>query len=93
MEGSHAEPYFPMEKLPNCRSSQQHTAVMQTSINLDTEGEIWFLFKVGISLEYQDQTIGANSLLRTFMHMPQAWKICFEQLRLEVHHVFIYGLP
>lgn len=58
-----------MEKLPNCRSSQQHTAVMETFINLDTEGEIWFLFRVGISLEYQDQT-GANSLLRTFMHMP-----------------------
>lgn len=63
-------------------------------ISLDKEGEISLLFRVGISLEYQGQTTGANYLLRTFTHMSEAWKFCFEQLRLkQVHHVFVYGLP
>lgn len=38
-------------------------------ISLETEGEIQLLFRVGISLEYQGQTTGADSLLRTFTRM------------------------
>lgn len=63
-------------------------------ISLDTEGEISLLFRVRISLECQGQTTGSNSLLRTFAHMPEAWKFYLEQLRLkQAHHVFIHGLP
>lgn len=45
-EGSHAELYFQMEKLLNHRSSQQHTATMQTPPSLDERGETWLLFEV-----------------------------------------------